>query len=115
MLTVAAAPMAVGMVGLLVDPAVEQICAEIADHDPAQHGQDLGLPGGVGHQIEAHYAEHHARGEAQEKAYRAVRGAVDHGGQSAAQGQSPRAGQGGDEENLEIRIHAACSYSYTIP
>ncbi len=58
--------MAVAVVGLLVNPAVEQVGEQIADHNPAQQGDGAALPGRVGNQIKAHHAEHHPGGEPQQ-------------------------------------------------
>ena len=97
--------MAVAVVGLLVNPAVEQVGEQIADHNPAQQGDGAALPGRVGNQIKAHHAEHHPGGEPQQQAHRPVRGAVDRRGQGAAQSQSAHPRQRSDKKNLYVYIH----------
>ena len=96
---------AVGVVGPLVDPAVEQIGAQEPDHNPAHRRKNAGRLHRVGRQVEAHHAEHHPRSEAQQEAHHPVRRAVDHSGQPAAQGQPSRAGDGGDEKNCQVNVH----------
>ena len=101
----AVSAVAVGVVGPLVDPAVEQIGAQESDHNPAHRRKNAGLLHRVGRQVEAHHAEHHPRGKAQQEAHRPIRRAVDHRGQSAAQGQPSRAGDGGDKKNCQVNVH----------
>ena len=105
------AAVGVGVVGLLVDPAVEQVGTQIADDDPAQHGQDIGGLRRVAHQVEADHAEHDARRKAQQETDGSAGGIADRGGQSAAQGQPSCAGKGGDEKNQDIGVHERCSIS----
>ena len=106
-------PPAVGMgvVGLLVDPAVEEVGTQVSDQYPAKHRQDAGFLRRVGHQVEADHAEHHPRREAEQEADGPVGRAVDRGGQPAAQREAAHAGKGGDEEDRQIGVHEQCSIS----
>ena len=105
MAVVVVAAVAVAVVGLLVDPAVEEVGAEVADEDPGDDRENGGILGSVGNEVKAHYAEHHPGGEAQQETDRALRRAVDGGSKAASQGQPAHAGEGGDEKNGQIFVH----------
>ena len=83
-LVVIMSAVAMAVVGLFIDPAVEKVGEKVAYQDPHHHGDDRSILCSIGDEVKAHHADHHTGGEAQQQTHGPLGWTVDSGGKSAS-------------------------------